>query len=423
MTTSTSIPSEPSCADPVDLQALPVGEARQRILRAVAAIECPQRVALRAALGKVLAEDVRSTIDVPACDNSAMDGYAVSGQDLPDSGTHSVRVICTAWAGTPFTGAVKPGEAVRIMTGAVIPPGCDTVIMQEQVERDGDQLRIGGGHRRGQNIRRAGEDLASGQIALARGQRLHPADLGLLASLGIGEVSVQRPLRVAFFSTGDELRSVGEPLQSGQLYDSNRYTLFGMLMRLGVDVVDLGVVRDEATAIRDACVQAAGHADAVITSGGVSVGEADYVKQVLAEVGEIDFWKIAMKPGRPLAFGRIGTASFFGLPGNPVAVMVAFYQFVQPALRRMMGETEVDPPQFRVPCQSALKKRCGRTEFQRGILRRDKQGQWFVQKTGAQGSGVLSSMSSANCFIVLPAESAEVNPGDLVVVEPFYGLV
>jgi molybdopterin molybdotransferase len=423
MTTSTSIPSQPSCTDPVDLQALPVEQARQRILHSVAAITCPQRVALRAALGKVLAEDIRSSIDVPACDNSAMDGYAVAAQDLPDSGTRILRVIGTAWAGAPFTGTLNPGEAVRIMTGAVVPTGCDVVIMQEQAECEDDQLRIGTGHRAGQNIRRAGEDLACGQIALPRGQRVQPADLGLLASLGIAEVCVQRPLRVAFFSTGDELRSVGQTLQSGQIYDSNRYTLFGMLARLGVDSVDMGVVRDEPAAIREAFVRAAENADAVITSGGVSVGDADYVKQVLEQIGEIEFWKIAMKPGRPLAFGRIGAASFFGLPGNPVAVMVAFYQFVQPALRRMMGETDVSVPQFKARCLSPLSKRPGRTEFQRGILSRDEQGQWSVRKTGSQGSGVLSSMSSANCFIVLPPQSTETKPGEAVLVEPFYGLL
>jgi molybdopterin molybdotransferase len=252
---------------------------------------------------------------------------------------------------------------------------------------------------------------------------MQPADLGLLASLGIAEVRIQRPLRIAFFSTGDELRSVGESLQSGQIYDSNRYTLFGMLSRLGVDIVDMGVIADKPETMRAAFERAGANADAVITSGGVSVGEADYVKQVLEDVGEIGFWKIAMKPGRPLAFGRIGSTAFFGLPGNPVAVMVTFYQFVQPALRRMAGETHAAQPQFRVPCRSSLKKRAGRSEFQRGLLEHDEQGGWSVRKTGAQGSGVLSSMSSANCFILLPPESTLVSPGDLVLVEPFYGLV
>jgi len=423
MTRSASIPPQPSCADNTDPGALPVEEARRRILQSVTAVECRQKVALRAALDRVLAQDVLSSVDVPAHDNSAMDGYAVPARDLPASGTRTLRVVGTAWAGRPFTATVQPGEAVRIMTGAVVPPGCGAVVMQEQAECDGDQLRIGNGHRPGQNIRRAGEDLAKGQVALARGHRMQPADLGLLASLGIAEVQVQRPLRIAFFSTGDELRSVGEPLETGQIYDSNRYTLFGMLTRLGVDIIDLGVVRDEPAAIRDAFVRAAANADCVITSGGVSVGDADYVKQVLDEVGEISFWKIAMKPGRPLAFGRIGAAGFFGLPGNPVAVMVTFYQFVQPALRRMAGETEVTLPQFTVPCLSRLKKRAGRSEFQRGILSRDEQGQWVVRKTGAQGSGVLSSMSSANCFIVLPPQSMDIEPGDSVLVEPFRALV
>lgn len=423
MTPSAPIHSQSGCSDPLDLHAMPVEQARRDILQAVTPIDCPRKVALRSALGGVLAEDVLSGIDVPSTDNSAMDGFAVTAHDLPDSGTQTLRVIGTARAGVPFTGTLNAGEAVRIMTGAVIPDGCEAVVMQEQAECEGEQLRIGSGHRRGQNIRRAGEDLAKGQVALARGHRMQPADLGLLASLGSVEVRIQRPLRVAFFSTGDELRSVGEPLQSGQIYDSNRYTLFGMLSRLGVEILDMGVVADQPAAIRAAFLQAAAHADAVITSGGVSVGEADYVKQVLDDVGAIDFWKIAMKPGRPLAFGRIGTSAFFGLPGNPVAVMVTFYQFVLPALRHMSGETPVAQPQFRIACETALKKRAGRTEFQRGILERDAHGQWRVRKTGAQGSGVLSSMSSANCFIVLPPESTAVNPGDLVLVEPFYALV
>lgn len=423
MSTSPPIKTQPGCSDPVDAHALPVEQARQAILQAVTPVDCPCRVGLRAALGGVLAHDILSTIDVPSSDNSAMDGFAVTAQDLPESGVRTLRVIGAALAGTPFTGKIGPGETVRIMTGAVIPEGCDAVIMQEQAECEGDRLRIGSGHRRGQNIRRAGEDLAKGGVALARGQRVHPADLGLLASLGLAEVSIQRPLRIAFFSTGDELRGVGQALQSGQIYDSNRYTLFGMLSRLGVDILDMGVVSDRPAQLRAAFEQAASDADAVITSGGVSVGEADYVKQVLEKIGEISFWKIAMKPGRPLAFGRIGSTALFGLPGNPVAVMVTFYQFVQPALRHMMGERQVTLPQFSVPCQSELRKRPGRTEFQRGVMSRDEQGHWYVRRTGAQGSGVLSSMSNANCFIVLPPESTAVNPGDLVLVEPFYGLV
>lgn len=423
MTTPTSITPQPSCADPVDRQGLPVDEARRRILQAVTAIDCPQRVALRAALGRVLAQDIVSAIDVPASDNSAMDGFAVAAEDLPDNDTRSLRIIGTALAGNPFDGIINPGEAVRIMTGAIIPEGCDAVIMLEQVETADGLVHIGAGHRPGQNIRRAGEDLARGQVALSTGRRIQPADLGLIASLGTAEVWVQRPLRVAFFSTGDELCGVGEAPDGGRVYDSNRYTLFGMLSRLGVDIVDMGVVRDQPSDIRLALVRAAASADVVITSGGVSMGDADYVKQMLDEVGTIGFWKIAVKPSRPLAFGQIGAASFFGLPGNPVAVMVAFYQFVQPALRCMSGEHNIATPQFLVPCLSPLKKIRGRTEYQRGLLSRDESGQWRVQKTGSQGSGVLSSMSNANCFIVLPPDSEAVKPGEPVLVEPFYGLV
>jgi molybdopterin molybdotransferase len=295
--------------------------------------------------------------------------------------------------------------------------------MQEQVALEGGRISVGPGHRAGENLRRAGEDLAQGQVALAAGKRLGPAELGLLASLGMAEVPVRRRPRVAFFSTGDELCSIGEVLDEGDVYDSNRYTLYGMLSRLGVEPVDLGVIPDRPEALRGAFRDAAGSADAVITSGGVSVGEADYVKAVLAQLGQVDFWKIAMKPGRPLAFGLIGDCPFFGLPGNPVAVMVTFYQLVQPALRRLAGETEYLPWRFPVPCQTRLRKRPGRTELQRGLLELDPDGQLSVRTTGKQGSGILSSMSQADCFIVLPAESGDVEPGDLVLVEPFQGLV
>jgi molybdopterin molybdotransferase len=270
----------------------------------------------------------------------------------------------------------------------------------------------------------AGEDLARGSLALAAGKRLTPADLGLLASLGMAEVPVYRRVRVAFFSTGNELRSIGEPLSDGAIYDSNRYTLHGMLQRLGVEILDLGVVRDEREALRAAFRDAAAVADAVITSGGVSVGDADFVKETLGALGRIDFWQIAMKPGRPLAFGKIENASFFGLPGNPVAVMVTFYQFVQPALQRLMGEHPVgEPPTFRARSLSRFRKQPGRTEFQRAIVERDADGEFVVRSTGMQGSGILRSMSMANCFVVLPDDAGGVEPGATVMVQPFFGLM
>ncbi len=406
--------------DPRDLS---VEQAREQITAGLPSPAGIEQLPLRSALGRVLAEPVISPLDVPGHDNSAMDGYAVRSADLPVEGESRLQLIGTALAGGPWDRALEPGQCLRIMTGAVMPPGADSVIMQERAEREGEQVRIGPGHRSGENVRRAGEDIAHGASVLPAGRRLRPADIGLLASLGLAEVRVRRRLRVAFFSTGDELRSIGQPLGPGDVYDSNRYTLHGMLSRLRVELIDLGVVRDQREALRQAFTDAAAIADVVITSGGVSVGEADYVKAILAELGEIGFWKIAMKPGRPLAFGRLGEAAFFGLPGNPVAVMVTFYQFVQPALRRLAGEPESLPQRFRVPCLSALKKRPGRSEFQRGSLAPQADGSLAVSLTGKQGSGILSSMSRANCFIVLDPASEGIQPGDLVEVEPFDGLV
>ncbi len=405
-----------------DPHSLTVAEALQRIEDAIRPLDEMETLPLRASLGRTLTEDIRSTMNVPAHTNSAMDGYAVSSGDLPISGARELRVVGTAWAGTPHNGAVASGECVRIMTGAMLPAGTDTVVMQEQAERDGDILRIGTGHRPGQHVRQAGEDLAVGDVALPAGMPIKPAQLGLLASLGIEELSVFRLPRVAVFTTGDELRSLGEPLGPGEIYDSNRYSLYGMLARLGIEPIDLGVVRDRRDDVEAAFLRAAAMADVVITCGGVSVGEADFVKEILEKLGEVNFWKIAMKPGRPLAFGKIKNAWFFGLPGNPVSVMATFYQLVQPALRRLMGQQKTSDILFKVPCASRLKKATGRMEFQRGILERDAADQLIVRSTGEQGSGILSSMSQANCFIVLPMEAGNVETGTLVDVQVFEGV-
>ncbi len=419
----TDIPIDPSCMDDFDPNSLAVDTAMARILAVLQPVTGSESVPIRTALGRVLFADVLSNINVPGGTNSAMDGYAVNGESLPTSGTRELTVIGTSWAGKPFTGKVIPGQAVRIMTGGILPDGTDTVIIQERVKREGDRVHIGTDARRGDNVRQAGEDIAVGSRVLQAGSRLTPADIGLLASLGMGSIEVRRRLRVAFFSTGDELRSIGEELRPGDVYDSNRYTLHGMLTRLGAEFTDLGVVRDERSALEAAFVQAAASADVVITSGGVSVGEADFVKEILLKTGQVEFWKVAMKPGRPLAFGRVENAWFFGLPGNPVSVMVTFYQFVQPALRRLMGENQHAALRIKVPCVSQLKKRPGRVEFQRGILERNPDGEMVVRKTGAQGSGILSSMANANCFIILPMESTGVETGENVEVEPFFGIV
>jgi len=415
---------ELSCADDYDPNSLPVAKARELIVRFLSPVSATERLHLRAALGRVLAEDVISPIDVPAHDNSAMDGYAVRFGDLKPEGETALRVVGTAYAGAPYEGDVPAGACVRIMTGAVVPQGADTIVMQEHVTARDGEVRIGGGHRKGQNLRRAGEDLRAGQAALKRGVLLRPADIGLLASLGIAEAPVYRRLRVAFFSTGDELVSIGTVPKEGQIYDSNRYTLYGMLTRLGCDAIDMGVVRDDPAKLELAFRTAAENADVVITSGGVSVGEADFVKDLLNKLGEVVFWKIAMKPGRPLAYGKVGAAHFFGLPGNPVSVMVTFYQFVRDALLKLSGRDPVEPlPIFRVPCTSALRKAPGRTEFQRGILSQDTDGNWSVRVTGEQGSGILRSMSEANCFIILQTGQGNVAPGTLVDVQVLEGVV
>jgi len=415
---------ELTSADDYDPNAMPVEKARSHIRAFLEPVTAVERLSIRAALGRVLAEEVISPVNVPQHDNSAMDGYAVRFDDLKQDGEARLSVIGTAFAGKPFEGSAGPGQAVRIMTGAVIPKGTDTVIQQERAKAAGDRVAVAPVMKRGANTRSAGEDLRQGEPALKRGQPLRPAEIGLLASLGIGEVSVYRKLRVAFFSTGDELVPVGSPLGAGQIYDSNRYTIYGMLNRLGCDVLDMGVIPDDPAAVERAFDEAAQAADVVITSGGVSVGEADYVKQILERLGEVLFWKIAMKPGRPLAYGRIGRAHFFGLPGNPVAVMVTFYQFVRDALLYLQGQAAIAPlPTLKVTCTSAIKKAAGRTEFQRGILTRAADGQWTVRTTGDQGSGILSSMSQADCFIVLPTEAGNLPAGAVVDVQLLEGVI
>jgi molybdopterin molybdotransferase len=420
MSSANRVTRQPSCDDEYDSALLPVDGALKRIAETVSPISDVEVVALRQALDRILAADVHSPIEVPNHTNSAMDGYALRFADLDKT---SLQMIGTAWAGRAFNGSVGPGESVRIMTGAVLPDGADTVVMQEHVERDGDVIRVAGGQREGQHVRHAGEDLARGGTALRAGRRLLAADIGMVASLGVSELPVLRQPQVAFFSNGDELRSIGQPLALGEVYDSNRYTLHGMLTRAGVTFNDLGVVPDDREQIQNTFLRAASMADVVITSAGASVGDADYVKEVLDEIGQVNFWKIAMKPGRPLSFGRIGDSLFFGLPGNPVSVMVTFYQFVLPALKHLSGEIAWQPLRLRARTTDRLKKRPGRTEFQRGFLSQDESGDLVVATTGEQGSGILSSMSQANCFVILPLESAGAQPGDSVIVEPFAGLV
>ncbi len=403
--------------------ALGVAEARRAILERLSPVTGWERVTVRNALGRVLAEDVIAPYNVPAHDNSAMDGYAVRHADLAPGAETTLAVVGTAFAGRPFSGLVGAGQAVRIMTGASIPQGADTIVVQEVTRSDGERVTIPPGQRAGQNLRRAGEDLALGGVALPAGKRCGPADLGLIASLGIAEVAVHRPLRVAFFSTGDEIASIGKPLAPGEIYDSNRYTLFGALTRLGCEVLDMGVVRDDPAALETALRDASAAADVVLTSGGVSVGEADFIRELMNRLGEVAFWKIDIKPGRPMAFGRVGDAWLFGLPGNPVAVLVTFYQFVQDALLTLSGVRPLpEPAIFEAVCAEPIRKQPGRREFLRGRLSAG-EGEPRVALAGAQGSGVLRSMAEANCFIVLPESRGDVAAGERVPVQMFDGLV
>ena len=417
--------------DPNSLRADDVNRFLERL---VARVQGTETVGIFDALGRVLAGDLISPISVPPHDNSAMDGYAFDGRQLVSGAPLQLRIVGSLLAGEIWQGEARADAAVRITTGAVMPAGLDTVVPQELAQLAGDTLTVPAGLlRQGDNRRCLGEDLRQGQPALSQGDLLGPAALGLIASLGIAEVTVVRRLRVAYFSTGNEILSLGEAARSGAVYDSNRYTVFGLLKRLGVAVVDLGVVRDEPQALETCFLAAARQADAIITSGGVSVGEADYTKTMMRKLagasGGVAFWRIAMRPGRPMAVGRIAapgdaggrSAILFGLPGNPVAVMVTFLAFVRPALLRMMGASAATAPLLRARSTEAIRKKPGRTEYQRGTVSTDAQGVLRVATTGNQGSGVLSSMVQANGLIVLHHDQGDIAPGQEVDVMMFDG--
>jgi molybdopterin molybdotransferase len=408
-----------------DPQALGAAAVNDFLARLVEPVQQREDAAIFDALDRVLAQDLVSPISVPPHDNSAMDGYAFDGSQLKPDAPLSLEVVGTALAGKAWQGAVAAGQCLKIMTGAIMPAGLDTVVPQEftQPADDGRIVIPPGLMRPGDNRRFKGEDLQEGKAALRRGERLTPAACGLVASLGIGTVSVVRRLRVAYFSTGDEILSVGDAPREGAVYDSNRYTVFGLLRRLGCEVIDLGVVRDEPALLEAAFRDAAARADAIITSGGVSVGEADYTKAMMKKLGDVAFWKIAMRPGRPMAVGRIGPAILFGLPGNPVAVMVTFLAFVRPALLRMMGCTADTLPLLKARSQEPIRKKAGRTEYQRGRVTTASDGSLQVRTTGNQGSGVLSSMVQANGLIVLHHQQGNVAVGDEVDVMMFEGVI
>ena len=437
-----------------DPQALRASDVNVFLAQLAEPVTDTQELDLFEALGRVLAHDVVSPISVPPHDNSAMDGYAFAGSELVAGQPLDLRIVGTALAGKAWVGRVKAGECVKIMTGAIMPTGLDTVVPQEfTTKADAERIRIPANVvATGDNRRFKGEDLQQGHMALARGELLTPAALGLVASLGLPKVTVFRRLRVAYFSTGDEILSLGEPPREGAVYDSNRYTVFGLLKRLGVEVIDLGVVRDEPALLEAAFRQAAEGADAIITSGGVSVGEADHTRTMMKKLGDVAFWRIAMRPGRPMAVGRIANQKFkaksgsraysesassyqndtdrtnagavlFGLPGNPVAVMVTFLAFVRPALLRMMGSTRTAPPLVRATSTQTLRKKLGRTEYQRGVVTTAADGTLQVCTTGNQGSGVLSSMVHAHGLIVLHHDQGHVAAGDSVDVMMFDGVI
>ncbi|WP_445365383.1 gephyrin-like molybdotransferase Glp [Microbulbifer sp. ANSA001] len=395
---------------------MPIESAREKLLQALNPIEGTEILPLAQANGRVLAEDVISTVNLPPCDNSAMDGYALRCEDLT-SGL-PLELIGKSFAGAPFDGVVNPGTCVRIMTGAAVPAGADTVVMQENVDAQGESIRINCEVRSGDHIRRCGEDVAEGSILLKAGECISVPHIALLAAAGVGSVTVVRKPVIALFSTGDELRQPGEALGKGDIYDSNRIALLAALAQMDLEVLDLGILPDNKQAITDALQRAAQEADAIITSGGVSVGEADYTREVLEELGEIGFWKVAMKPGKPFAFGFLQGTPFFGLPGNPVSALVTFYQLAVPALSEMKGEQWDGTQTLQAKLLKPLKKKPGRTDFQRGVYYTDDSGALVVEPVGTQGSHILTGLAAANCFIVLARESGNVEAGEQVAIEP-----
>ena len=413
-----------SCIDAFEADAISVDDARKTIFSEIIPIKENEKLAIRDCLKRYLAHEVISPIDVPPHTNSAMDGYAIAGIDLPADEAKSYKVSGSSFAGSPSSENYQSGNVIRIMTGGVMPDGTDTVIPQELTESlDGQYIKIEAEHKTGQNVRHPGEDLRKGSKIFSPGRQLSAADIGILASLGIGEIEVKRRPRVAFFSTGDELRSIGETLKEGEIYDSNRYTLFAMLKNLDVEILDLGVIPDTREDIRTAFLSASEKVDLFISTGGVSVGEADFIKPTLKQLGNTHFWKIAVKPGRPLTFGDVNKSWFFGLPGNPVAVMVTFLQFVQPAINYLASGKIKLPLTLRAKCNEDIYKRPGRTEYLRGVFEQTNTGEFEVKRTGKQGSGILMSMSLANCFIHLPNDSNGVQAGDSVEIQPFSNVI
>lgn len=412
--------------DPCSLETKPLlslQDALDRIAGVINPIAGEEKIVLKNALGRVLSESVYSPINIPRDRNASMDGYALASNDIDPKHPFSLRLAGCSWAGKPFQGNLRAGECIRIFTGAVVPSSADSVVMQELAEANGETITFPANIKAHRYIRETGEDIKQNSLLCAKTRKLTAIDLALLASAGIYDLSVRRRINIAFFSTGDELMAVGQPLAPGKIYDSNRYSLTGLLADSRFDVTDMGVVADDKQLLEKCLIEAARHYDVIITTGGASVGDADYIKEILDRHGEVAIWKIAIKPGKPLAFGKIGTCYFFGLPGNPVSVIVTFQQIVAPALKQLSGARYEKPLRFKAICTSRLKKEAGRQEFQRGILTQNEDGEFFVASAGSQGSHILGSMSQSQCYIILPADCQGVQSGETVLVEPFAAFI
>jgi molybdopterin molybdotransferase len=407
------------CCNQESAGLLTVAEALQKIKTAMEPIAASETAVLKHAVGRVLSSPVYSPINIPYDRNAAMDGYAFASSDIVSDQAFMLRLAGSSWAGQPFEADLQKGECIRIFTGAVVPPQADSVVMQEQVRTEGQNIHFPANIPVRQNIRAVGEDIKQGGLLCTHSKKLTAYDLGLLAAAGIYQVTVKRKIRIAFFSTGDELTGIGRPLESGKIYDSNRYLLSEFLKDASYSTTDGGVIADNKQLLQDSLINAAKSHDVIITTGGASVGEADFIRDILASCGQVNFWRLAIKPGKPLAFGKIGDCHFFGLPGNPVSLAVTFQQLVAPALRQISGASACQALQITATCTSMLKKVPGRLEFQRGVLTQNENGDFFVASSGKQGSHILGSMSKANCYIILPAESDGLKVGDQAVVEPF----
>lgn len=413
--------SPAACCDTLSPAFLSVTQGQEKILSLVNTVTDTESCSVESSFGRVLAGDIISPVNVPQYTNSAMDGYAIRGDDLD---RQRYQIVAEVLAGHAYDRPLEKGQAVKIMTGAPTPELADTVVMREQATETSDGVTFSGATiKQGQNVRQAGEDLPMGSDVFSQGQRLSSAEMGMIASLGFGDCDVYRKLKVAVFSTGDEVQAPGSEQKANSIFDSNRFTIMGMLQNLGCEILDFGILEDDQQTMVDALQQASAQADVVITSGGVSVGDADYIKLALDQLGSIDFWRINMRPGRPLAFGQINDKPFFGLPGNPVAVMVSFINFVEPALRKMQGEVDWQPLKVNAIATESLRSRQGRTEFSRGVYQLDSRGQLTVATTGKQGSGILRSMSEANCLIEISPAVDTVKVGESVTIIPLQGRI